>query len=115
MAFDGLLVPGAQSQHQVYSTLLDTGHDCATASATGVTRPEPFTPVLVSIPVLSGDLNKDGEVSLGDVSAFVDCLTGPDYAGQLSLQCELGDFESGGDVDLQDYAGFQNAFGADTT
>ena len=112
--FDGLLPPGSLIHHRVYSTLLDTGHDYATAIAAGPPE-EPFNPVLVGIPVLLGDLDEDGEVSLADLSPFVDCLTGPDYSGQLSLQCELGDFEPDGDVDLKDFAGFQTAFGADTT
>ena len=58
-----------------------------------------------------GDFNHDGYVNLADFDQFPGCLTGPDHGPPLS-GCEIFDFDADEDVDLADFAGFQQAFGA---
>jgi len=56
-----------------------------------------------------GDYDCDRMVSLGDFAAWVGCMTAPDN-GQLDAGCEAFDFDNDNDVDIADYAGFQNEF-----
>jgi hypothetical protein len=66
------------------------------------------------IPIwLPGDFNGDQLVDLADAAAFADCLTGPGTPPPASTMACLGAFDgdSDGDVDLQDAATFQIAFG----
>lgn len=55
-----------------------------------------------------GDLNDDGNVDLGDLSAFLDCLDGPDVAVEAS--CARADFDNDADADLKDIALLQATF-----
>ncbi len=56
-----------------------------------------------------GDFNCDQIVTLTDFADWDGCMTGPDVQS-ISPSCEAFDFEFDGDVDLIDWAGFQNAF-----
>lgn len=53
-----------------------------------------------------GDYDCDQIVSMFDFSMWEACLTDPDD-GFLDAACEVFDFNADGDVDLQDFAGFQ--------
>jgi len=57
-----------------------------------------------------GDADGDGDVDLADLAALLDCLAGPDVAAPLE---PCGAFRDAGDVDvdLADYARFQQVFG----
>lgn len=62
----------------------------------------------------AGDLNYDQRIDLTDYAHFDDCMTAPRIWGTKSNTrpgCELLDFDRDWDVDLADYAAFQNAFG----
>ena len=55
------------------------------------------------------DFDDDGDVDLGDFSAFQYCFNGPNrapaYAG-----CAVADLDMDGDVDLSDFGVFQTCF-----
>jgi len=55
-----------------------------------------------------GDYNGDSLVNLTDYAALGDCMTGP--GGGVLPGCGIFDFLDDGDVDLPDYAAFQEAF-----
>ena len=56
-----------------------------------------------------GDHDCNQAVDLFDFAAWDACFAGP-QDGLYDPQCEAFDFESDGDVDLADFAGFQNVF-----
>lgn len=56
-----------------------------------------------------GDIDCDQTVTLTDFTDWAGCMTGPD-AQSISPACEAFDFEFDSNVDLIDWAGFQNAF-----
>ena len=55
-----------------------------------------------------GDYDGDGGVDGEDFAWLPGCLTGPD-AGPVEIGCEAFDFDVDGDVDLGDFAAFQEA------
>lgn len=55
-----------------------------------------------------GDCDDDGDVDLMDLSAFMQCITGPDEP--FAAGCGCSDFDYDGDVDLLDWGGFQAMF-----
>ncbi|MCK4658842.1 MAG: N-acetylmuramoyl-L-alanine amidase [Phycisphaerae bacterium] len=57
----------------------------------------------------NGDYNDDSHIDLLDFAAFPGCLTGPG-GGYAQPDCQAFDFDVDGDVDLDDFAGFQEAF-----
>jgi len=57
-----------------------------------------------------GDFDDDGDCDLTDFANWSACVTGPD-GGPYELGCEAFDIQFDADVDLRDFAGFQNAFG----
>ncbi len=59
---------------------------------------------------LPGDLDANGEVDLADAVQFVGCLEGPKVT-PANANCDPGLFDLDSDIDLADYAGFQNRFG----
>ncbi len=62
----------------------------------------------------AGDLNYDKIIDLADYAKFDTCMTAPRLWGtkaNTAPGCELLDFDRDWDVDLADYAAFQNAFG----
>jgi subtilisin-like proprotein convertase family protein len=62
-------------------------------------------------PAVKGDLNGDGAIDLDDYDEFAACLGGPTQAGfACGDLCEIADFDDDGDVDLSDFAGFQEDF-----
>lgn len=60
--------------------------------------------------VHAGDLDRDGYVGLSDYGLFYDCFTGPDLL--LLPGCDEADMDLDVDVDLADFAAFQNAANA---
>lgn len=58
---------------------------------------------------LLGDQDRDGVVDLFDYDEFVACLSGPDV-GEVTPCCRIFDYELDGDVDVDDFAGFQMSF-----
>ena len=56
-----------------------------------------------------GDFTCDHRVDLGDLRVWQSCITGPG-GGPYAPGCEAFDFEFDGDVDLEDFAGFQGTF-----
>ena len=57
-----------------------------------------------------GDYDCSGAVDLLDFAGWSRCATGPSLS-IYSPGCEVFDFEKDGDVDLSDFAAFQNVFG----
>lgn len=55
-----------------------------------------------------GDCNSTGSVNLFDYDAFEACLSGPD--GGVAEGCACFDMDASGDVDLVDFALFQDSF-----
>jgi len=62
--------------------------------------------------IRTGDAQFDGGIDLDDHAAFVDCMTGPGRMDRL-CDCRFLDIDHDGDVDLGDFARFQNAFMGD--
>jgi hypothetical protein len=58
---------------------------------------------------LEGDADGDWRIDLGDFASFAACLRGPTAAAATG--CDWADIGIDGDVDLQDFAEFQEAFG----
>jgi hypothetical protein len=56
-----------------------------------------------------GDLTGDDIVDLADLPPFIDCFLGPDIPATGACQC--ADLDEDDDVDLEDFAVFQNGFG----
>jgi hypothetical protein len=59
--------------------------------------------------VVPGDLDRDGDVELGEFSHVVGCLSGPG-AGLGELGCANSDLDGDGDIDLLDIARVQRCF-----
>jgi len=55
---------------------------------------------------LPGNLDADGDLDSADVDRFVACLTGPGLVGDDN--CDRGDTDGDGDIDLRDYAALQS-------
>jgi hypothetical protein len=60
-------------------------------------------------PPTLGDVDGDDDIDLNDYGVFPACLSGP--AALPPAGCALVDFNTDGDVDLRDLAGFQTVFG----
>jgi subtilisin-like proprotein convertase family protein len=58
---------------------------------------------------LKGDLDDDGDIDLGDYELFDGCLAGPGVP-IVGCGCYPADFDGDTDVDLEDFAGFMEAF-----
>jgi hypothetical protein len=63
-------------------------------------------------PAVVYDADRDGDVDLADVGAFVICLTGPAATYAPGDPCRFVDGNSNGRVDLFDFGGLQSAFDA---
>lgn len=59
----------------------------------------------------TGDFNDDGARDLADHANGVSCFTGPD-GGPIDPSCSPADLDVDDDVDLADWARFQNRFGS---
>jgi hypothetical protein len=59
-------------------------------------------------PLADGDCNTDGGVDLIDFDGFQPCLSGPN--GGVRRGCRCFDVDQDADVDLSDWAAFQQAF-----
>jgi len=59
--------------------------------------------------VRTGDSQFDGAINAGDYRDFADCMTAPGRVDRL-CDCRFLDLDYDGDVDLGDFARFQNAF-----
>ncbi|HNQ23699.1 MAG TPA: hypothetical protein PKK06_11450 [Phycisphaerae bacterium] len=67
-------------------------------------------PPFDGLPV-TGDYNMDGPIDLDDAADFVACLSGPNASPGPSLVCRTAfDFDDDNDIDLEDFATFQEAF-----
>lgn len=108
--FTGILEPGQQHQHTIYTTLPDLGYRPATATARGP-PPEPFNPVAVLVPVIPiwGDEDRDGDVDADDYGEFEACASGPavpyDPAATTTHGnlCSMFDADDDGDIDQSDF------------
>ena len=58
-------------------------------------------------PQLAGDFNGDGKLTMDDYASFPDCMQGPEVSATSG--CTAFDFDDDGDVDLADFAGYQEA------
>jgi hypothetical protein len=61
-------------------------------------------------PLMPGDANEDGGITLLDYSEFTGCMSGE--GGGLDPACGLFDSDGDEDVDLRDFRAFQLAFSA---
>lgn len=69
-----------------------------------------YVSVTVSAIDLPGDYNEDLAVDLADYLAFANCMAGADQDPDPLQPClDTFDFLGDGDVDLEDFAGFQDA------
>lgn len=70
----------------------------STINANQVDLPTPFTGMAIRIAdsdVLKGDVNRDGQITLADISPFVDALSSGTYVAEADIDCN-------GVVNLQD-------------
>ena len=65
----------------------------------------------VAVIASPGDCDWSGSVDLIDFAAFAGCVTGPDAKEPLPNECRCHDLDLDDDVDLHDFAAFQDAFG----
>jgi len=65
---------------------------------------------LVLSSLVPGDCDLDGDADLIDCADMATCLTGP--GAGLSLDCRCFDFDGNADIDLADFAAFQEMFTA---
>jgi hypothetical protein len=65
------------------------------------------------VPVTTGDLNRDGQVDPLDWAVWTPCLSGPGSPAPHE-SCGLADVDGDWDLDLKDFAAFQQTFGART-
>ncbi|NOX58837.1 MAG: hypothetical protein GXP29_08270, partial [Planctomycetes bacterium] len=68
------------------------------------------TDVYLALPLPRGDFDGDGDVDDADAESMIGCLSGPD--NDYALGCGSADLNVDSDVDLGDYAAFQEALGA---
>lgn len=62
----------------------------------------------VKLYVWAGDVDRDGDLDLGDFAEFEACITGPDEPTELG--CDVFDFNVDDTLDLTDVAAFQVSF-----
>jgi hypothetical protein len=124
---DPLFVPGPAgchylsqitAGHAVDSPCVDAGSDSAanlgldtltTRSDEGVdagTADMGYHYPVTGGPLIMGDFDRDGRVTLADVAELQNCFTG-DGPAAVSPCCRIFDFEPDEDVDLDDYALFR--------
>ena len=95
--------------------LFDTG-------STNYVTSEPFTMLFTNEPIETpdGDFDQDGVVDLTDYEAFIECMGGPELRTDpadpditiCEVECAIRfDFDGDLDVDLADFARFQQRFG----
>ncbi len=60
--------------------------------------------------IRTGDARFDGRIDASDYRVLADCMTGPGRIDRL-CDCRFLDIDYDGDVDLGDFARFQNAYG----
>lgn len=63
-----------------------------------------------TVPIVPGDADGNGAADLLDFASLAACLLGP-VSAPPSAQCLVFDWDADGDVDLNDFLGFQTAFG----
>jgi hypothetical protein len=113
---DGLLVTTlrftalAETPETVLTILAETGQYSRTAVFDGETAGLDVHGALgnakVTILALPGNCDHDLDVDLRDYATLRDCLSGPD-SGPPTQECQCADLDEDGDVDLEDFAGFQ--------
>lgn len=62
--------------------------------------------ITLSEACVPGDLDNDGDVDVGDLREFADCMTGP-VASRVYFSCWPADTDADADVDLADFAATQ--------
>jgi hypothetical protein len=60
--------------------------------------------------VFTGDRDNDGDTDIADFNAFKFCLQGPVYQHPAGHLCHFADATDDRDVDLEDFAAFQQSF-----
>lgn len=75
-------------------------------------------PAILTVSERAGDINADGKIDESDYQAFVACFGGPDTppaavpGGPTAQACAaIFDAVGDGNIDIRDFADFQNAFG----
>ncbi|RMF80680.1 MAG: hypothetical protein D6744_07970 [Planctomycetota bacterium] len=92
-----------------------TAAGCPTGSVSNVLVPPggivrvDFALCPVTFPL--GDMDEDGDIDAADFGLFSFCMLGPDVTFPGGNLCLQGDFDGDQDVDLSDFAGFQQVFG----
>lgn len=74
-------------------------------AAGAITNPE----LLDQVVFLAADHNGDDRIDNPDTIGFVECMTGPALEG-VGPGCEVVDFNENDNVDLRDFAAYQQAF-----
>jgi len=59
--------------------------------------------------IIPGDVDDDGDVDLDDYALFFECMHGPEIP-ETSAPCARAHFDLDPDIDMVDFAGFQDAF-----
>ncbi|RJP32743.1 MAG: hypothetical protein C4547_13585 [Phycisphaerales bacterium] len=75
----------------------------------GYGPPERWFGIIMMRRIRTGDSQFDGVIDAIDYATLADCLTGPGRVDRL-CDCRFLDLDCDGDVDLGDFARFQNAF-----
>ncbi len=130
MGLDPLFVPGPagcyylsqiEAGEAVNSPCVDTGSGAAagtvietrtTQSGEGLdttTGDMGYHYPVTNRPLVMGDYDRDGSVTLADFAGWTDCATGPQPA-DVSPCCRIFDFDSDGDSDLKDLADLQRVW-----
>lgn len=87
---------------------LKVGHTQQNGNPAGANYPPPLALAVTTVPEIPGDCDADSRITLADYGCFYDCFVGLEPGG--SAACLPFDFHGDGNIDLRDFAGFQNVF-----
>ena len=100
-----ILFSGDYKKNKLLYNTQSPRFSCYSATSTNVTYPQIYRQVKQEIS--SGDVNKDGDVSIADVTALVNILMGQD-AGQVLYDHKAADTDGNGTVEAADVEALLN-------
>jgi hypothetical protein len=87
---------------------LKVGHTQQNGNPAAANYPSPLALAVTTVPEIPGDCDADRRITLADYGCFYDCFVGLEPGGTAA--CEPFDFHGDENIDLRDFAGFQNVF-----
>ena len=100
-----ILFSGDYTKNKLFYNTQSPRFSCYSATSTNVTYPQIYRQVKQEIS--SGDVNKDGDVSIADITALVNILMGQD-SGQVLYDHKAADTDGNGSVEAADVEALLN-------